>query len=66
VDLCRLQGGVAEGVRENREEANERGEGFPEGSRVYKRTRCARSMVNLGGCDWAPWAASGDGIVVRV
>jgi hypothetical protein len=30
---------VTEGVRENREEANERGEGFPEGSRVYKRAR---------------------------
>jgi hypothetical protein len=66
VDLCRLQGGVAEGVRENGEEANERGEGFPDGSQVYKRTRCARSTVNLGGCDWAPWVASRDGIMVRV
>jgi hypothetical protein len=39
MDLRRLRGGVAEGVRENGEEANERGEGFLEGSRVYKRKR---------------------------
>jgi hypothetical protein len=45
---------------------NGRQEAFPESSQVYKRTWCARSRVNFGGCDWVSWVASGGGVLVRV
>jgi hypothetical protein len=55
---------VTEGVRENGEEANERGEGFPEGSQVYKQARWARSMVVCLGRDWTAVVVLLGGVVV--
>jgi hypothetical protein len=54
---------VAEGVRENGEEANERERGFQRGCPSFYLPTWARSRVFLIVDDWLPWAAYGGGVV---